>query len=208
MVTNQRDLTTVKSELRRPASPYVVTTSDASADKRKISHLERPRTHDGRVGSRLVDVSPAVSTPSNAAQSVPPSSRTHHVSVRFRHRDPSPRATEQKTGEAELPRVEQRGPFLAEPLKKGVPGSAVDIEKFRRGQEFERLSQGRIAQCAHVSSPLRGKGSDLPRVSPEAMIPEGEKRRFRAAWKEALGQLAARMDAWVEMLPPEVQRQV
>ncbi|PHJ19409.1 hypothetical protein CSUI_006765 [Cystoisospora suis] len=208
LLSNQRDLTTVKAELRRLASPYVVTRTDPSADQRNTSlRLERPRTHDGRLGTKLSDEFPGMSTADKTAQSVPPSSRSHHVSLRFRDKDTSPQTTEQRPGEERVASVEPLGSAVLQPSKKGIPLPAEDKGNTHRAQEPGGFPQSRKAHRVHGSSALKRKG-DLAGVSPEATIPEGEKRRFRAAWKEALGQLAARMDEWVQKLPAEVQRQV
>ncbi|PFH37791.1 hypothetical protein BESB_001330 [Besnoitia besnoiti] len=218
--STEKGLASLQSELRRVASPYTVTASSHSTCHNKIgqgrpspqqSAREAVRDRgDGAGQERAFDFAGTVE------RCAP--SRVSCASLRTPSSHPAvERDRAESSTHASLPQVNAAAKKSGTSLSQSPDASWARI----RGPS-QRTSPVRDARGAAVcGTPVRrqasqsgqrgaAEGPGSCRIQPklDELISIDEKKRFRAAWKEAHAQLAAKMNEWVHDLPDEIRSRV
>ncbi|EPT29684.1 hypothetical protein TGME49_262933 [Toxoplasma gondii ME49] len=221
LLSTEKGLSALKSELRRVGGPYAVTPSlhvDLGEMIERGHSTTRGHSPRGIVTERGGGRHGASSAASFTAVRSP-SARGRRLGLATPRCQPS-------RGRAE--RLSKSMPPRSDAAVKRPSGSPQPSDMRRT---LVRETSRRVAAARDNVSPLGSSAKcerSLPKQGPtkghtgnteiaaarglspklEALISDDEKQRFRAAWKEAHAQLAAKMNEWVHGLPEEIRNQV
>nr|CEL66689.1 TPA: hypothetical protein BN1204_024986 [Neospora caninum Liverpool] len=217
LLSTEKGWSALKSELRRVGSPYAVTPEPGENLRGRSTspgHSARTAVHD-RGGARK---GAAVCAALTTARS--PAARGRQV-ARATPRSQPPVERAERLSKSVPPRSDAA-------VKKPAASSPSDMRRTVVRETSRRVTIAREEVSPAGVSSAKVRESFLPRQRPrpsqrgnmemaglndpsptlEAVIPDDEKKRFRAAWKEAHAQLAAKMNEWVHGLPEEIRIQV
>ncbi|KEP66119.1 UNVERIFIED_CONTAM: hypothetical protein HHA_262933 [Hammondia hammondi] len=218
LLSTEKGLSALKSELRRVGSPYAVTPSQ-HVDLGEMIERGPSTSHGHSARGTVTERGGGRHGASSAASFTTvrsPSARGRRVGLATPRCQPSrgraerlsksmpPRSDGAVKRPSGAPQPSDMRRTLDRETSRRVPVGRDNVSPLGSSAKCERSLSRQGPTKGHTGiAAARGLSPKL-----EALISDDEKQRFRAAWKEAHAQLAAKMNEWVHGLPEEIRNQV